>query len=105
MVVVPWRRLSQAARWNGQPPHTTTGAARVRESHCQYSTWSAGTIAIATTGTVSTAETTSRCTRGSVTFSSAPVWSTGAGSAAGTRAPYPACSTVPTRSAGVTASG
>ena len=57
MVAAPCRRLAHAARWNGQPPQTTTGAARVSESHCQYSNWSAGTIAIATTGTVSTAET------------------------------------------------
>ena len=35
MVVWPWRRLAQAARWNGSPPHTTTGAARAREAHCQ----------------------------------------------------------------------
>ena len=35
MVAVPWRRLVHAARWNGQPPQTTTGAARVSESHCQ----------------------------------------------------------------------
>ena len=35
MVDVPWRRLTQAARWKGQAPHTTTGAASVSESHCQ----------------------------------------------------------------------
>ena len=35
MVVAPWRRLVHAARWNGHAPHTTTGAARVSESHCQ----------------------------------------------------------------------
>ena len=35
MVAVPWRRFAQAARWNGHAPHTTTGAARVSESHCQ----------------------------------------------------------------------
>ena len=35
MVVAPWRRLGHAARWNGHAPHTTTGAARVSESHCQ----------------------------------------------------------------------
>jgi hypothetical protein len=33
--LAPWRRLVQAARWNGQAPHTTTGAARVSEAHCQ----------------------------------------------------------------------
>ena len=35
MVAAPWRRLAQAARWNGHAPHTTTGAARVSDSHCQ----------------------------------------------------------------------
>ena len=54
MVAVAWRRLSQAARWNGHAPQVTTGAARVRDSHCQASNCSAGTIARRTTGTVST---------------------------------------------------
>ena len=31
----PWRRLVHAARWNGQAAHTTTGAARVSDTHCQ----------------------------------------------------------------------
>ena len=35
MVAVPCRRLVQAARWNGHAPQTTTGAARVSDSHCQ----------------------------------------------------------------------
>ena len=35
MVAAPCRRLVQAARWNGSPPQTTTGAARVNDSHCQ----------------------------------------------------------------------
>ena len=35
MVAAPWRRLAQAARWNGHAPHTTTGAASVSDSHCQ----------------------------------------------------------------------
>ena len=35
IVVVPCRRLVHAALWNGQAPHTTTGAARVSEAHCQ----------------------------------------------------------------------
>ena len=53
IVAVPWRRLVQAARWNGQAPQTTTGAARVSDSHCQLVNCSAGIIAIAITGTVS----------------------------------------------------
>ena len=31
MVAAPWRRFGQAARWNGQPPHSTTGAASVSD--------------------------------------------------------------------------
>ena len=51
MVAAPCRRFVQAARWNGQAPQMTTGAASVSESHCQYSNCRAGTIAIAMTGT------------------------------------------------------
>src|SRR3954463_1383752 len=60
MVAAPWRALAHAARWKGAPPHTTTGAARVSDSHCQYWNCSAGIIAIATTGTASAVETSSR---------------------------------------------
>ena len=35
IVAAPWRRLVTAARWNGHAPHTTTGAARVNDAHCQ----------------------------------------------------------------------
>ena len=35
IVAAPWRRLVTAARWNGQAPHTTTGAASVSDAHCQ----------------------------------------------------------------------
>ena len=82
IVDVPCRRLVHAALWNGQAPHTTTGAARVRESHCQLVNCSAGIIAIAITGTVSTTETSSR-SRSDRTGSSA---TTGAGSSVGTLA-------------------
>ncbi len=61
IVAAPWRRLVHAARWNGQAPHTTTGAASARLAHCQYVNWSAGTIAIAMTGTESTTAPTRRC--------------------------------------------
>ena len=61
MVAVPCRRLAQAARWNGHAAHTTTGAASVSDAHCQYVNCSAGIIAIATTGTVRTAEALRRC--------------------------------------------
>ena len=61
IVAAPCRRLVQAAWWNCQPPQTTTGAARVSESHCQKVNWSAGIMAMATTGTVSTTLTNSLC--------------------------------------------
>ena len=61
MVAAPWRALVTAARWNGQAPQTTTGEARVSEIHCQLSNCSAGIIDMASTGTVSTADTTRRC--------------------------------------------
>ena len=35
MVALAWRKLSQAARWNGHAPQTTTGAASVSDNHCQ----------------------------------------------------------------------
>ncbi len=105
MVEAPWRRLVHAALWNGQAPHTTTGAARVSDSHCQWVNCSAGTIATAMTGALRTAETTSRCRR-------PRTWSSGAGPFArsasvpacgggGSSAVYPVFSTVAMRSAGV----
>ena len=66
IVVAPCRRLTHAARWNGQAPQTTTGAARTSESHCQNVNCSAGTIAMATTGTVRAVEMRSRSRRARV---------------------------------------
>ena len=86
IVEAPWRRLAQAARWNGQAPHTTTGAASTSESHCQYVNCSAGTIAIATTGTVSTSDTTTR-RRSASTGSSASGATPSSSAARGRRAP------------------
>jgi hypothetical protein len=63
MVAAPWRRFVHAARWNGQPPYTRTGVARIADSHCQYRTCSGGTIAMATTGTARTRLTSSRVRR------------------------------------------
>src|SRR5690606_13035730 len=91
-----------AALWNGQAPQTTTGAARVSESHCQFVNCSAGTIAIAITGTVSTAEMTSR-SRSARTGSAASV--PASGSSAGSDASYPAWRTVSTSASGVTVGG
>ena len=50
MVAARWRRLTQAARWNGKAPHTTTGEARVSDSHCQLSNCRAGTMDMARPG-------------------------------------------------------
>src|SRR5680860_665199 len=113
IVAAPCRALVTAARWNGHAPHTTTGDARVREIHCQLSNWKAGTMDMARTGTVRTAEMTRRCHQpaASMAFSSGPVSGpvsaaepeTAAG--AGTDAVYPVASTTPTRSAGVSVAG
>src|SRR6266566_7076743 len=56
IVAVPCRRFFHAARWNGQPPYTTTGAASVSDNHCQLSNCNAGTIASRITGTVNASE-------------------------------------------------
>ncbi len=63
MFAARWRRLIAATRWNGQPPQTTTGAARVSVSHCQLSNWSAGIIDRAMTGAARTSEPTVRWRR------------------------------------------
>src|SRR2546421_11846455 len=60
MVAARWRRFAQAALWNGHAPHTATGDARVSASHCQLRTCSGAIIAIASTGTVNTTQTSSR---------------------------------------------
>src|SRR5918997_801699 len=50
IVAAPCLRLAQAALWNGQAPQSTTGVARLSDSHCQLSNCSAGTIAMNSTG-------------------------------------------------------
>src|SRR6266516_3492479 len=74
MVAARWRRFAQAAWWNGHAPQTATGEARVRASHCQLRTCSGAIIAIASTGTVNTAHTSSRVRsdRSAAAASSAP---------------------------------
>ena len=79
IVAVPCRRFAHAARWNGHPPQSTTGVARLSASHCQLSNCSGGIIDSSRTGTESTAEKTSR-RRSAALGSSA---GTGAGAAAG----------------------
>ncbi len=55
MVAVPCLRLAQAARWNGNAPHSTTGVARLSDSHCQLSNCRAGIIDSSSVGTESSA--------------------------------------------------
>ncbi len=99
MVAAPCRAFVQAARWNDSPPQTTTGAARVSESHCQLSNCSAGTMASRTTGTARAAETTRR--RRSADSSGSASSAAGASSrgGAGSSAVYPVFTTVAIRSA------
>src|SRR5450631_2311729 len=69
IVAAPWRALLKAARWNGKAPHTTTGDARVRASHCQLSNCRTGIIDISRTGRLRTAEMISRCRSGETSSS------------------------------------
>ncbi len=98
MVAAPCRAFVQAARWKGSPPQTTTGAARVSESHCQLSNWRAGTIASRTTGTARAAETARRRRRAESSGSSSAAASS-SGGGAGSSAVYPVFTTVAIRSA------
>ena len=86
IVAAPWRRLSQAARWNGQPPHSTTGVASSRASHCQWSNWSAGIIDTSSTGSDRAADTTRRRRSAAVGSISAAAGCAASGSS-GRRAP------------------
>jgi hypothetical protein len=105
IVEVPCRRLTQAARWKGQAPQTTTGAANVRESHCQLSNCHGETIASRITGTVRTADTSTRSRQGRLGSSSSTAVSAPSSCAAGSVAAYPACATVSTSCSGVNVSG
>ncbi len=106
IVAVPWRRLVQAARWNGNAPQTTTGAARVSESHCQWSNCRAGTIESNRTGMVKAVEMARRSRRRRVGSSrSSPPSPAVSVAVAGRWAVYPAASTSATNSAGSIPSG
>ncbi len=99
MVAAPCRALVKAALWKGQAAYVTTGAASVSDSHCQYSNCSAGTIAIAMTGTASTTAVTSRSLSGRSSSAASAGSAPGpdparAGSGSGSRAVYPVASTV-----------
>jgi len=73
IVALPCLKFAHAARWNSHAPQTTTGAASANDSHCQFVNCSAGTIAMAITGTVSTAEISSRCRSDAIGSCSAAV--------------------------------
>ena len=94
MVAAPWRRLIAAARWNGHAPHTTTGAASVSDSHCQYVNCSAGTMASTIVGIARAALMMRRCRNGASSSASgrscariSPPSSPGSGSGSGRVAP------------------
>ena len=83
-MAAPCRRLDHAARWNGSAPHTATGAASVSDAHCHEVNCSAGTIAMATTGTASVRHTSSRVRNAASAGSgTAPSWSGSTGGGAG----------------------
>jgi hypothetical protein len=60
MVVARWRRLTRAARWNGQAHHTTTGVARARLTQSDPGNIRAGTMPSKITGIANTAAHPSR---------------------------------------------
>ena len=115
MVVAPCRALTAAARWNGQPAHSTTGVDRASETHSHDSNRRGGNIPSSTTGSVRAAATSRRTRRASVSAdesaASAVSVSRSAPSRAGgdagarTDAAYPAASTVARRSAALTPAG
>ena len=83
IVAAPWRRLAHAARWNGSAPQTRTGAASVRDNHCQFVNCTAGIIAMAMTGAERTALTINR-------VRSAWTWASSATAAGSAASPVPA---------------
>ncbi len=99
MVAAPCRALVNAALWNGSPPQTTTGAARVSASHCQLSNCRAGTIESSTTGRARRAETVNRSRREASSGSSSLGVSGSGSGGAGSSAVYPVLTTVAMRSA------
>ncbi|GDY79735.1 hypothetical protein SAV31267_092200 [Streptomyces avermitilis] len=60
MVAAECRSPRTARAWKGQAPHTATGAASMKHSHCQLRNCSTGTIDSTSTGTASNAVPSSR---------------------------------------------
>ena len=73
----PWRRFIHAARWNGQPAHSTTGPAMAKVSHCQLVNCRVLIIDSSSTGTPRTMAPISRW-RSARTFGSSSGVSSGA---------------------------
>src|SRR3569833_983649 len=96
IVAIPRRRFFSAERWNGHAAQVATGAASVRQNHCQYRNCQALAIDSTTTGAASSAPPISRSRSGSRSGTDGASGS-GAGCASGGRrrlAVYPASSTV-----------
>ena len=87
IVAARCRAFSAAARWNGQPAQSTTGAARASATHSQPSNISSGTIETSASGTLSVTATRSRRCRRRSAASASPR------RAAGSDAEYPIDST------------
>ena len=105
IVAAPCRRFAHAAAWNGHAPHTTTGAARIRDSHCQLSNCNGATIASSSTGAVSTAETSSRRRSEATLPSSGPASSVSFAGGGSSAAVYPVASMAPIASSTVVSAG
>ena len=60
IVAAKWRAFSAAARWNGHPAHSTTGADSANASHSQPVTRPGGTTTKTTGAIDSSVATTSR---------------------------------------------
>ena len=103
IVAAPWRRFTQAARWNGHAPQTTTGVASCRASHCQLSNCRAETIDSSRTTSASGAQISSRRRSGAVSSGSAGAVAPAASSAVGSAASYPAARTAASSCSGSTA--
>ncbi len=99
IVAVPCLRFTQAALWNGQAAHSTTGVTSCSDSHWKLSNCSAGIMAISRTGTDRTAATIRRRRSAAVSSGTAAA----SGSSVGSAALYPAASTAASSSAGSTA--
>ena len=84
MVAAPWPSPYHAARCSGQAPHTATGVARARLTHCQPVNCAAGAMDSTMTAAASGRQTASRRASARVSGSAdgAPSGAGGTGSSA-----------------------